>query len=127
MHDLTETQHAALTALLSGKTVPEAAEAAGVNQTTVRRWLRKDEAFSEALAAGRREALSNAMNLVTLAARTAAGVVLEVMRSPKTPPAVRLRAATGVLEMLLKWAELQDFEARLRKLEGGTADADESA
>lgn len=118
MPDLSAKQMTALTALLSGKDIPSAATAAGVNETTVRRWLRTDEAFHVELAAGRREALAAAMNVTTAVARTAAGVILEVMSDRRAPPGVRLRAACAVLEMLLKWAELQDFEARLRRLEG---------
>lgn len=120
MPELSDTQHAALTALLSGKRVPEAAKEADVNERTVRRWLREDAAFQEALAEGRREALQHAMSVTTMAATAAAGVVIEVMRSKSTPASVRLRAATAILEMLLRWAELQDFDQRLRRLEGGT-------
>jgi hypothetical protein len=118
MSDLNDRQARALTALLGGKTITDAARAAGVNEKTVRRWLTDSDEFNMALAAGGREALLGAMNITTAVARNAAGVVIEVMRDPRTPPGVRLRAATAMLEMLLKWAELQDFEVRLRKLEG---------
>jgi hypothetical protein len=58
------------------------------------------------------------MNIVTATARTAAGIVLELMTDRRSPPGVRLRAALGILELLSKWLELQDFESRLRRLEG---------
>lgn len=117
MDDLNPRQVKALAALLSGKTITDAAQLAEVNESTVRRWLREDEAFNRALADGRREALAAAMNVTTAVARTAAAVVLEVMTDRRSPPGVRLRAACAVLEMLMKWAEMQDFEARLRALE----------
>lgn len=119
MDDLNPRQVKALTALLSGKTITEAATISEVNESTVRRWLREDDAFNEAITHGRREALNAAMNITTAVARTAAAVVMEVMLDKRSPPGVRLRAATAILEMLLKWAELQDFEARLRRLESG--------
>jgi hypothetical protein len=118
MDDLNPRQVKALGALLSGKTLLAAATEAGVNESTIRRWLREDDAFNEALAQGRREALAAAMNVTTAVARTAAGVVLELMTDRKAPPGVRLRSALAILEMLIKWAEMQDFEARLRRLEG---------
>jgi hypothetical protein len=121
MPDLNARQLKALGALLSGKTVPDAAQAAEVNETTVRRWLREDDAFNAALSEGRREALSAAMNVTTAVARTAAGVILEVMSDKRAPAGIRLRAACAILEMLLKWAELQDFEMRLKRLEGQNA------
>ena len=112
----------ALTALLSGKTVPEAASQAGVDQSTVRRWLRNDEGFMEELAAGRREVLWAAMDATMGAARAAAETVISIMKNTRTRPHVRLMAAKIILENLTKWLELQDFDRRLRKLEGTTND-----
>lgn len=111
----------ALTALLSGKSIPDAARVAGVDQSTVRRWLRDDASFREALAAGRREVLWNAMDVTAAAARTAAETVVKIMTNTRVRPHVRLMAAKLVLETLTRWMELQDFDIRLRKLEGNDA------
>lgn len=111
----------ALTALLSGKSVLESATAAGVDPTTLRRWLREDMAFSEALAAGRREVLWNAMDVTAAAARLAAETVVSIMKNKQTRPHIRLMAAKLLLETLTRWMELQDFDIRLRKLEGNDA------
>lgn len=119
MTDLTGPQLTALTALLSGKSVPDAASAAGVDPTTVRRWLRTDDGFIEELAAGRREVLWAAMDVTMGAARTAAETVIGIMKNTRTRPHVRLMAAKIVLEQLTRWLELQDFDRRLRKLERG--------
>ena len=48
-------QITAVEALLAGKTVTDAAAAAGVDRATVHRWLREDYPFQAAINAGRRE------------------------------------------------------------------------
>jgi len=117
MHELSNTQIAALEAYLSGKSIPESARAAGVDPTTVRRWLRTDAIFQEALTAGRREALSRAMNVMADAMQTAVATVIKVMNNPKAHPHVRLSASKVVIESMLRWAEIDDQEERMRKIE----------
>ena len=65
---LSPAQQKALLALLEGQTVTAAAQAAGVDRTTVHRWLRhsKHRAFRAALEEGRRE-LRRAMSARLLA------------------------------------------------------------
>ena len=65
---LSPAQQNALLALLAGQTVTAAAKAAGVDRTTVHRWLRhsKHRAFRAALEEGRRE-LRRAMSARLLA------------------------------------------------------------
>src|SRR5438046_1747190 len=52
---LSGTQERALTMLLSGKSITDAATAAEVDRTTVHRWLKEDFGFQAALNRGRRE------------------------------------------------------------------------
>lgn len=52
---LTPSQERALTALLAGKTVTDAAATAEVDRTTVHRWLKEDFAFQAALNRSRRD------------------------------------------------------------------------
>src|SRR5262245_2091881 len=52
---LAAAQTAALDALLAGQTVTAAAAAAGVDRSTLHRWLRSDHAFVAALNAARRQ------------------------------------------------------------------------
>jgi hypothetical protein len=53
--EVTGPQHLALASLVSGSTVTAAAECAGVDRTTVHRWLRADFNFQAALNRARRE------------------------------------------------------------------------
>jgi hypothetical protein len=52
---LSPTQQQALAALLAGSTVTAAADAEGVDRTTVHRWLRSDYDFQAAMNRARRE------------------------------------------------------------------------
>jgi DNA-binding phage protein len=76
--DLSPAQQQALAALLAGRTVTAAATAAGVNRTTVYRWLRDPDrpGFRRALERGRRE-LRQAMEARLLALASKAADCLE--------------------------------------------------
>jgi hypothetical protein len=55
LEPLTAAQETAVAALLAGKTVTDAAGVAGVDRTTIHRWLREDFTVQAAVNAGRRE------------------------------------------------------------------------
>lgn len=122
MQDLSPKQITVVSALLAGQSVEQAAHAAEVDPSTVHRWFKTSDAFNAALADGRRAALHSAVTALSYVARSAVAVVLEVMTAKKTPPSVRLRAALGILEMLMQWAAQQDVDERLRRLETRGAD-----
>lgn len=109
-------QDALAAALLSGKSIPQAAIAAGVTERTAYRWT-KDPVFLAELAKLRREAIRASLDFLTAAARAAAGEIVITMRNPDVPPAVRLRAACEVLDRLTAWVELEDLDSRIATLE----------
>lgn len=115
-NNLTPKQVTLVAALLEGKTLEQAAAAAGVAYITAKRWRRRPE-FAAALAEARREIIAGALDVLTVGARAAAGELLALLRDRTVAPMVRLRAAEAVLERLHKWAELEDLEARIRALE----------
>jgi hypothetical protein len=55
LFELPPGQHVALVHLLAGKSVPDAAAAAGVSGAMVLRWMRCDEGFRQALRQSRQE------------------------------------------------------------------------
>src|SRR4051794_39721207 len=95
-------QQQAIAALLSGATVTAAAERAGVARQTVHRWLADDPAFIAAHNLARRE-MADAVNqaLRVLSVRSVE-VLKRALASPKTPAAVKVRAAVEVLRMTAK-------------------------
>jgi hypothetical protein len=95
--DLTPVQAQVVAALAAGTTVIRAAAAAGVHRTTIHNWLRSSKEFRDAVeqARGHYDALiADRLNeLSTVALDT----LRQLLTSPETPPAVRLRAALAVL------------------------------
>lgn len=113
---LTPKQVKLITALLEGRTLEQAAEAAGVAYITAKRWRRDPDVIAE-LADARRELIAGALDVLTVGARAAAGELLALLRDKTVSPMVRLRAAEAVLERLHRWVELEDLDARLKALE----------
>lgn len=106
----------AVAALLASKNVDDAARAAGVGTTTLRRWMRQPE-FQTAYREARTALLSQAIARLQEAAGAAATTVLKIMLSPSEPAGARLRAAEIVLEQAAKACSIEDLEARLTSLE----------
>lgn len=108
----------AVAALLTSRTAEEAARAAGVGTTTLRRWARNPE-FQAAYREARSALLSQAIARLQGAAGAAATTVLKIMLSPKEPAGARLRAAEIVLEQASRASSLEDL-ARFADLERNT-------
>ena len=106
----------AVAALLSSRTVEEAARAAGIGANTLRRWVKLPE-FEEAYQAARAALLSHAIVRLQGATGAAATTILKIMLNPDAPAGARLRAAEIVLEQAAKAASMEDLEVRLRSLE----------
>ena len=105
-------EHAVL-ALLSEKTVTDAAKKAKVDESTLRRWLSKDEAFQSEYAAARQAVfqagISRAQALTGRAMDT-----LEELLDAKINANVRLGAARTVAEIGI---HQHDAETILQKLD----------
>jgi hypothetical protein len=99
-------------ALLSERSIGAAAERAGVNERTLRRWMAED-GFKAQLAEARRAAFQAGMGRVQ--ALTAEAVeTLAVLMAPDVSAAVRLGAARTVAELGIHH---NDAETIMRKLE----------
>ncbi len=114
---MTGKQKKALAALLSASTVRDAAAAAGISYATLRRWIAEDSEF-------RREYKSELQSIVESAAaqaRQGMGEALKVLRSiandEEAPSNARVSAAKVLVENGPKIIEVQDFEARIERLE----------
>lgn len=114
---------AAIAALLREPTLLAAAQAIGVNEQTLRRWL-KDPAFAADYKAARRQTLELAVG----ALHDLAGEAVLTLRQTLTadvPAAVRVRAALGILERAFAGAEMLDLDARVEALEARFAPPEE--
>jgi len=106
----------AIVALLTTRTVEEAARAVGVSTKTLLRWMKELE-FDTAYRAAKRAAFGQSiarLHQLTSAAVTTLG---KVMLEPGTPPATRVRAADSILDHTTKAIEIEGLEARLMELE----------
>ena len=115
---LSRRREAAIAALLTANTVPEAAEACGVSETTLFRWM-QDPVFAEQYAAARRAVLQSAVADLQIVAREAVGTLRRLMGCGT--PSVECRAAVAVLETALRVGELYDIDRRLDDIEAALA------
>ena len=107
-----------IAALLSHRNAEEAAQAAGVSVSTLKRWMQLPE-FKAAYLQARREVVSLTNARLQQSAGAAASVLLKLMADPTTPASVRARAAQGVLEAANKSLALEDMEKRALADAGG--------
>ena len=106
----------AVVALLSEKTVTEAAAKAGVDESTLRRWMSDDEAFQAEYAAARTAAyqagIYRAQALTGRALDT-----LEALLDDEKHPKVRLGAARTVAEIGIHQHDAETIMAKLDEIE----------
>lgn len=106
----------AIAALLTARTVEEAAQAANISSRTVWRWIREPD-FSQAMRQAENEAIGAAVRALVgdLVANFA---TMRAARDDTTEPAaVRLRAAQALDNSALRWIELRELTDRISRLE----------
>jgi hypothetical protein len=113
---VTPRQAHAITLLLSEPTVQKAADALGINDRTLFRWL-QEPAFAAAYRAARRQAFQQAMGLTHRYVPYAVQTLVKVMADPKSPAGAKVSAAKGLLEFSRESLELDDLAARVDALE----------
>lgn len=106
-----------LAALMSSRTLQEAADKAQVDPATVWRWLRRDEAFRDAYQESLRGIVEQAMGEVQRACSLAASALVDVLGDQDAPASARVSASKAILESSLKFIELCDLGARIEELE----------
>ena len=113
---LTRKQEQAIAALLAEPTLAAAAQAAGVNESTLWRWF-QSPAFADAYRLARREAMAYAMARIQAALSEAVDTLRAVMADDDAPAGSKVSAARTVIDTAVKVAEIEDLEARVRLLE----------
>ena len=106
----------AIAALLSQRSIEEAARVAGVAAKTLYRWLEVPE-FREEYLKARRQVFFQATARLQQASGAAASIMLTLMLDANVPSSSRLRAADSVLDRGAKGIDQEDLELRLRRLE----------
>jgi hypothetical protein len=109
-------QEEAIVALVSQRTIEDAARTCNTPARTLYRWLKEPE-FDAAYRTARRHAYGQSISRLQQGSTAAATTLLKVMVDPATPPSTRVRAAEAVLSQAAKAIEIEDIDARLRELE----------
>jgi hypothetical protein len=112
-------KEAAIAALLTHRSVEDAARSVEIGVTTLLRWMQIPE-FAAAFLKARRAAVSQATARLQQNSGAAVSTMLKIMVDPNAPASCRLRAADRVLEYGLRGMETEDVHARVSALERGT-------
>lgn len=104
-----------IAALLSEKTMGEAARRANVSEATLRRWM-KNPKFERLYRLARRGVVESAIGRL----QQASGKAVEALERNLScgVPAAEIRAASEILDKAVKGVELLDLAERVRELEG---------
>jgi transposase-like protein len=107
----------AIATLLGHHSIRKAAEAAGVGESTLFRWLRQDRAFKNAYREARRQAVQQAISRLQNIAIEAVSVLQQIMVDRNQPSSSRVACAKTILDTSLKAIELEDLAIRVEGLE----------
>ena len=110
------TMDLAIAALLTHRSVEDAARAVGVSHNTLLRWMKEPE-FKFALQNAIRAEFFQSTSRLRQASSAAATTITKIMVDPSAPHACRLRAAEGVIDRTAKAIELEDLAFRLAEVE----------
>ena len=111
--------------LAQGLSPVEVADAIGVSDRTVRRWVKRPE-VAEALRELQREALHGIARRLRALAQHATDALGHVLKSKDTPPAVRVSSARVILEFVVRLEEiekLRELGERIEEIENSLQEA----
>ena len=109
-------QEAAIAALMTHRSVEDAARAAGIGVSTLLRWLKIPE-FAAAYRKARRAVVSQATARLQQNSGAAVSTILKIMVDLNAAASSRLRAAERVLDYAQSGMETEDLEVRVSDLE----------
>ena len=111
----------AIVALLSSRSIEDAASATKLAPSTLLRWMKEPE-FKAAYLEAKRAVYSQSIARLQQATGAAVTTLLKVMVDPSTPASTKVRAADSVLDHSAKGIEIEEIEARLIALEEAAAE-----
>ena len=112
-------KEAALIALLTQPTVKQAAEASGISQPSLFRFL-QDKDFRAEYHKAKKALLDAALGDLQKATGRAVAVLSEIMEDTEATPGARVSAAKAVLSFSIQVGQLEDILERLEKVEAAT-------
>ena len=109
-------KNAALIALLEHSTVAAAAEASGISQPTMFRYL-QDAKFWEKYQEAKKSIVDAALTELQKATSDAVTVLTTIMRDDTVSPASRVNAAKSILSFAVQTTQVEDALRRIEILE----------
>ena len=106
----------AISALLTQRSIQDAARVIGVGVSTLRRWMQIPE-FDAAYRQARRDAVWQSIARLQQNSGAAVSTTLKIMVDQNAPASCRLRAADRVLDYAQQGMETEDIEVRVSDLE----------
>jgi hypothetical protein len=106
----------AIVALLTQRSIDEAAKSIGIATQTLVRWMKIPE-FQTAYRDARRASYSQATARLQQATGAAVSTLLKIMVDTNAPASTRVRAADSVLDHAKQAIEIEDVEVRVAALE----------
>ena len=106
----------AIAALLTHRSIEDAARAVGIDPNTLLRWLKLPE-FQKAYREARRLAFGQAISRLQYASGAAVTTLQRLAVEPNAPAAVKARAAYYILTLAKQSIEIDDIDARVAELE----------
>ena len=114
--NFTRKKEKAIAALLTTDTIEQAANVAGIAESTLYRWL-QNPTFLEQYRKARKAAVDQAISTLQERANKAAKALIDIAEDQEMPPSTRVAAAREILQTSIKGVERDDFEARIEALE----------
>jgi hypothetical protein len=114
--DFTRKKEEAIVALLTNRSIEEAARATGIDPNTLLRWLKLPE-FQKPYREAKWAAFGQSIARLQYLSSAAVSTLGKIMLDSKTPPATRVRAADSILDHTIKAIETEEIEARVEALE----------
>ncbi len=115
-HELSRRKLIAVAALVASPSVKEAASISEIGESTLRRWLAKDEKFLSAVREAQRQALDLAIIRAQSIADSAVST-LEAIHTDETKPSnARVAAARYLDSRRIPLAELGDIRQQIKEL-----------
>src|ERR1017187_4580656 len=109
-------KEAAVVALLTHRSIDEAAKAVGVAPNTLLKWM-KDREFAAAYRKARAAVVGQAIARLQQTTGAAVSTLQKLMVDTNTPAAIKGQVAKAILALAIKGVEVEDFDARLAELE----------
>lgn len=114
--ELTATQARALEALLTSPTIEKAAQATGVDKTTLHRWMKQPD-FAQAFRAAKESLVESALTGLQAISGEAVEALHNELSNPLAKPSERISAARAILEYALRHREEVEIDKRINAIE----------